>query len=85
MSISASKQSLQIAKRNLSSFDENSVISFLIEIFRRLNALATPFYTSNVAHDNFSDETTPANRKTQYFFDVDENSAISFLVELYRR
>jgi hypothetical protein len=34
MPISGSKQSLQIAKRNLSNFDENSVISFRIEILR---------------------------------------------------
>jgi hypothetical protein len=32
MSITVSKQSLQIGKRNLSNFDENSVVSFLIEI-----------------------------------------------------
>jgi hypothetical protein len=65
MSISVSKQSLQIAKRNVSNFDENSVISFLIEMFRRLRALSTPFYTPNVAHVDFSVETIPANRKTQ--------------------
>jgi hypothetical protein len=34
MSISASKHSLQIAKRNLSNFDENSVISFRLQILR---------------------------------------------------
>jgi hypothetical protein len=67
MPISASKESLQIAKRNLWNFDENSVISFLIEIFRRLNALSTPFYTPNVAHANFRVETVPGNPKTQSF------------------
>jgi hypothetical protein len=67
MSISVSKQSLQIAKRNLTNFDENSVISFLIEILRHLNALSTPFYTPNVLHVDFSVETVPANRKTQSF------------------
>jgi hypothetical protein len=67
MSISASKQSLQIAKPNLSNFDENCVISFLIEILRHLNALSTLFYTSNVLHADFSIETIPANRKTQSF------------------
>jgi hypothetical protein len=67
MSISASKQSLQIAKRNLSNFDENYVISFRIEIIRRLNALSTPFYTPNVLHIGFSIETSAANRKTQSF------------------
>jgi hypothetical protein len=34
MSILVSKQSLQIAKRNLSNFDENSVISFRLQILR---------------------------------------------------
>jgi hypothetical protein len=67
MSISVSKQSLQIAKRNLSNFYENSVISFHIEILRHLNALYTPFYTPNLLHVDFSVETIPANRKTQSF------------------
>jgi hypothetical protein len=62
-----SKQSLQITKRKLSNFDENSVISFPIEISRRLNALSTLFYTPDVAHANFSAETIPANRKTHTF------------------
>jgi hypothetical protein len=62
-----SKQSLQIAKRNLSNFDEDSVISFLIEMFRRLWALSTPFYTPNVLHVDISVETIPANRKMQSF------------------
>jgi hypothetical protein len=64
---SASKQSLQIPKRNLSSFDEISVISFLIQIFRRLYAHSTPFYTPNVAHADFSVDRIPAGRKTQSF------------------
>jgi hypothetical protein len=67
MPISASKQSLQIAKRNLSIFDENSVITILIEIFQRLNALSTPFYTPNVANANFIVKSIPANRKTETF------------------
>jgi hypothetical protein len=67
MWISASKQALQIAKRNLSNFDEISVISFLIETFRRLKVLSTPFYTPNVLHADFSVETIPANRKWQSF------------------
>jgi hypothetical protein len=67
MSISASKQARQIAKLNLSNFDETSVISFLIEMFRRLNALSTPFYTPNVVHVDFSIEASAANRKTQSF------------------
>jgi hypothetical protein len=81
MSISVSKQSLQIAKRNLSNFDENSVISFLIEILRHLNALSTPFYTPNVLHVDFSVETIPAKRNLSNF---DENSVASFLIEILR-
>jgi hypothetical protein len=67
MSISVSKQSLQIAKRNLSKCDEDSVISFLIEMFRRSRALSTPFYTANVLHVDISVEIIPANRKTQSY------------------
>jgi hypothetical protein len=65
MPISESKQSLEIPKRNLSDFDENSVISFLIEIFRRLNAPSTPFYTLNVSHADFRVDRIPASRKMQ--------------------
>jgi hypothetical protein len=83
--ISAPKKSLQIARRSLSNFDENSVIFFLIEICRRLSALPTPFYTPNVAHADLSVETSPANRKTQSFIDFHENSVISFLIEVFRR
>jgi hypothetical protein len=67
MSILVSKQALQIAKRNLSNLDENSVISFRIEILRRLNALSTPFCTPKVVHVDFSVETIPVNRKWQSF------------------
>jgi hypothetical protein len=67
MSISASKQSLNIRKLNLLNFVENSVISTRIQILRRLNAPSTPFYTPNVLHVNFSVETIPANQKTQSF------------------
>jgi hypothetical protein len=64
---SASKLSLENPKRNHWNFDENSVISFLIEIFRRLYAHSTPFYTPNVARTKISVETIPANPKTQSF------------------
>jgi hypothetical protein len=67
MSISVSKQSLQIANGNFSNFDENSVISFRFVILRSLNALSTPIYTPNVVHVDFSVETIAANRKTQSF------------------
>jgi hypothetical protein len=67
MSISASKRSLQIAKRNLPNCYKISVILFLIVIYQRLNAHSAPFYTPNVAHANFSAESIPANCKTQSF------------------
>jgi hypothetical protein len=69
-----SKQALEIAKRNLSSIPMKSDISHLIEIFPSLNALFTPFYTTNVLNADFSVETSPGNRKTQSFGDFDENS-----------
>jgi hypothetical protein len=62
-----SKQTLLIEKRNLSNFDENSHISFLIEISRRLNGLSAPSYTPYEEHANYSVKTFPANRKTQTF------------------
>jgi hypothetical protein len=83
MSISASKQSLQIAKCNLSNFDENSVISFRIEILRHLNVLSTPFYTPNLVHFDFSIETSAANRKTQSF-KFRRNSVILNRIEILR-
>jgi hypothetical protein len=67
MSISVSKQFLQIAKRNLPNFDESTVNSFRIEILRRINAPSTPFYAPNVEHVDFNVETIPANRKTLSF------------------
>jgi hypothetical protein len=63
MPISVSKHALQIARRNLSNFGENSVISLRIEMLRRLNALSTPFYTPNVLHVDCSIETIPVNRE----------------------
>jgi hypothetical protein len=54
-------------------FAEKSVIIFLIEIFRRLNALSTPFYAAMAAHADFSVNTSPASRKTQSFLDSEEN------------
>jgi hypothetical protein len=72
--ISASRQAQQLAKLNLSSISTKTVISFLIEIFRRLNALSTPFYAANAVHTDFSVETSPATRQTQSFVDYNENS-----------
>jgi hypothetical protein len=70
---SALKQAQQLAKLNLSSISTKTVISFLIEIFRRLNALPTPFCAPNAVHAGFIVETSPASRKIQSFLDFDEN------------
>jgi hypothetical protein len=78
-----SKQSLQITKRKLSNFDENTVSSFLIQISQGLNALSTPFYTPNVAHANFSVKTIPANRKRN-LSNFGENSVTSILIAISR-
>jgi hypothetical protein len=66
------------ARKTLSlvDFDENSVISFLTEIFRRFNAHFTPFYTQNVVQTALFVGTGPAARKTQSFVVFDENSVI---------
>jgi hypothetical protein len=80
-----SEQALQHAKRNHLSISTKTVISFLTEIFRRLNAHFTPFYTQNVVHAALCVETNPAARKTQSFVAFDENSVISFLIEIFRR
>jgi hypothetical protein len=70
---SAPKQSQQLAKLNLSSNWKKIVISFLIEIFRRLNALSTTIYAANAMHADFIIETSPATRQTQSFVDYNEN------------
>jgi hypothetical protein len=85
MSISASKQFLQIAKRNLSNFEENSVIPFRIKILRHLSALSTKFYTRNVRHASFSFEIRPAKLKTQSLGEFYEISVISFRIEILPR
>jgi hypothetical protein len=53
-------------------FAEKSVISFLIEMFRRLDALSTPLCALKAVHADFIVETSPANRKAQSFLDVVE-------------
>jgi hypothetical protein len=87
MPISGSKQAQQLAKHNLSSLSTKTVISLLIEIFRRLNALSTPFYAANAVHADFSVETSPASRKTQSFFPFDENChfALVWDISVFRR
>jgi hypothetical protein len=51
--ITLSKQALHLAKLNLSSISAKTVISFLIEISRRLDALSTPSYAPNAVHTDF--------------------------------
>ena len=48
-------------------------ISFPFVIFRRLNALFTPFYIQNVMHMISSVETSPETQKSQSFVDFDED------------
>jgi hypothetical protein len=67
------KQAEQLAKRNLSPISTKTVISFQIEMFRRLNAQSTPFYVPNAVQADFSVETSPATRKTQSFLDFIQN------------
>ena len=50
-----------------------SVISLPFLIFRRLNALFTPFYKQNAVHAFSSCETSSETRKSQSFVDFDEN------------
>jgi hypothetical protein len=71
--ISPSKQALQLAKLNHSLLSTTTVILFLIDIFRRLNGLSTPFYAANAVHADFSVETIPATHETQSFFAFDDN------------
>jgi hypothetical protein len=73
MPISASKQGQQLAKLYLSSISTKTVISFMIEIFQRLNALSTPFCAPKAVHADFIVEPSPATRKTQSFLEFDEN------------
>jgi hypothetical protein len=70
---SQSNQAQQLAKLNLSSISTKTIISFLIEIFLRLDALSNPLYAANAVHADFTIETSPATRKTQSFLDFDEN------------
>jgi hypothetical protein len=59
--------------QSFDDFDEISVISFLIEIFRRLNAHFTPFYTQHVVHATLCVGTRTAAGKSQSFVDFVEN------------
>jgi hypothetical protein len=63
--------------QSLDYFDKNSVISFLSEIFRRLNAHFIPFYTQNEVHIALCVGTSSAARKSQSYVDFDENSFLA--------
>jgi hypothetical protein len=54
-------------------FAEKSVIWFLIEMFRRLDALSTPLCAPIAVHADFIVETSVTTRKTQSFLDFEEN------------
>ena len=53
---------------NLLYFDDKlSVLTLLLEIFRRLNAISIAFYTPNATHAAFSVESIPTVRKMRPF------------------
>ena len=58
------------------SWRKLSVISVLLEEFRRLNAILIAFYTPNVVHAVFSFETGTAARNRNDLLDFDENWAL---------
>jgi hypothetical protein len=62
------------------------VISLKLDIFRRLNAHFTSFYTSNAVHAPFSVETIPGTHKTRPFFLFwRKATVISLQLEIFRR
>jgi hypothetical protein len=61
----AKKKAQWLVKRRRSSI--LTVFSFLLEIFRRLNAVFVAFHTPNTTHAAFSFEPSPAARKTPPF------------------
>ena len=62
------------------------VISVLLEIFRRLNAISIAFYTPNAMHAGFSLETCPTVRKMRpYTRFWRKQCVISSLLEIFRR
>ena len=63
-----------------------NVISLLLVIFRRLNAIFTAFYTTNVVHGVFSFETSTAALESQSFPRFwPKVDVISLLLEEFRR
>jgi hypothetical protein len=82
--VSALIYSLKIANRNLSNFDENSVISLRIEISQRPNGILSQFNRPNVAQTIFGVEMIPEIAKRN-LSDFDEISVIPFLIEISQR
>jgi hypothetical protein len=78
-----SKQAQRLVKRRLSSI--LTVISLLLEIFHRLNAVFTAFDTPNSTHASFSFETRPADRETQPFVDYDCNFSPVVDISAFKR
>ena len=62
------------------------VISVLLQIFRRLNAISIAFYTPNAMHAVFSAESSPTMRKMRPFTRFWRKlSFMSLLLEMFRR
>ena len=62
------------------------VMSFLLEIFRRLMAISIAFYTPNAMHASFSVETSPTVRKMRpYSRSCRKLCVISVLLGIFRR
>ncbi|XP_043604300.1 uncharacterized protein LOC122577212 [Bombus pyrosoma] len=57
-----------------------TVISLIIEIFRRLSAPFVPFYTPNALHALFDVEIIQTDRKLQYFFRFSGNLTVTSLI-----
>ena len=85
---SASRQAQLCAKCDhlLDSDDKLSVISLLLEIFRRLNAVSIAFYTPNAIHAVFIIETSLTVRKMRPSTRFRRKlCVISVLLEIFRR
>ena len=72
---------------NLLYFDDKlSVLTLLLEIFRRLNAISIAFYTPNATHAAFSVESIPTVRKMRPFTTFCRKlSIVSILLETFPR
>jgi hypothetical protein len=49
-----------------------TVISYPLEIFRRLNSPVAAFYAHDIVHTVISNDTSPKTRKTRSFVDFNE-------------